>query len=561
MHYTRIPEPTSKIALKSTIKRHWPLFFLFFTIIINSVHCGKKTKGPQPTLDSAYIVEYMRTEPAFKDQTEWAKKFYKEREFKLGWFKDHKLVPEAEKMLGVIARANEEGLNAKDYQVKDFEKLFKAFDKRGSDTVKRNAMEREIDVALSATYFNWASDYYRGIVVPKENNHLIDWDVKRNKIKLHKALATILKERESKYPYDEFKPLHKEYANLKTALARYRKIEAAGGWPQLPAGINLKPGDSSAAVSTLRQRMKHFSAQSGGGNKYDNALVSAVKKFQTENGLKPTGIVSQETVRLLNIPVKERISQIIINMERWRWIPKSFEPDYIMVNIPEYKMKVVQDSQEVMTMKVIVGKELNNTPIFSDKMEYVVLSPYWNIPQSILSKEIAPKLISDPGYLERLDMEVIDAKKNLIDPYSVDWSTAGDKGFKYIVRRRPGPRNDLGDVKFIFPNVDDIYLHDTPNDELFNQTKRGFSHGCVRVEEPVKLAEYLLKNAKGGSWDRASIMRQINSRQEKFVPLKEKLPVYLVYFTAWADASGNVHFRDDIYGHDKVLKKQYFSRI
>ncbi|HEY1024731.1 MAG TPA: L,D-transpeptidase family protein [Sphingobacteriaceae bacterium] len=525
---------------------------------------GKRTAGPQPLLDSVSIVEYMAAEPAFKEHIDWAKKFYKERNFKLGWFKDHELVPQATEMLTVIGKADEEGLDPQDYQIVDFEKLFKDFKNRGRDSTIRNAMEKEIDVALSATYFNWASDYYRGIVVPRENNDVIEWDVKRNKIKLHKALATILRERDSKYPYDEFKPLHEEYANLKKALARYRDIRASGGWPVIPKGTYLEPGQSSPVVKTLAGRLKYFISPSDTAkirtDKYDTILVEAVKAFQERNGVKASGIIGPETVRILNIPVDDRIDQIIINMERWRWIPKSFEPDYLMVNIPEFKLKLVDDSQTVMTMKVIVGKELNSTPVFSDKMEYVVLSPYWNVPPNILKKEIAPHVMKDPAYLERLDMEVITYQGQRVSPYSIDWSMAGEKGFNYIVRRRPGPRNDLGGVKFIFPNVGNIYLHDTPQDQLFSQAKRGFSHGCVRVEEPIKLAEYLLKDVPG-RWTKARILRQIGTRQELHVPLKAKLPVYLVYFTAWADSEGNVHFRDDIYGHDKVLKKRYFSRI
>jgi murein L,D-transpeptidase YcbB/YkuD len=299
---------------------------------------------------------------------------------------------------------------------------------------------------------------------------------------------------------------------------------------------------------------------SASSNVYDQQLVSAVKVFQAQNGLNPDGNIGAETVRLMNIPIQERINQIIINMERWRWIPKSFEADHIMVNIPEFKLRLVKDSQEVMNMKVIVGKEMNATPIFSDKMEYVVISPYWNVPPNILREEIAPKVAADPGYLERNDMEVITHKGAVVSPSSVDWSGAGTDGFGYIVRKRPGPKNDLGNVKFIFPNVDNIYLHDTPRDELFSQAKRGFSHGCVRVEKPIELAETLLRDVPGG-WDRSKIMQQVSTQKEKYVPLKAKLPVYLVYFTASADAKGNVSFREDIYGHDRTLKQQYFSQL
>lgn len=540
----------------------------------------KKAGGPQPKLDSTYVIRVMTAEPAFKDQLEWGKKFYKERDFRLGWFRNHELVPQAKTMLGVINKAADEGLDPKDYKVKDFDKLFADLEAAQSDSTKRNALEKEIDVALSGTYFNWASDFYRGIVSPQEVKN-IDWRVKRNKIKLHKALMTILQERESTYPYYEFEPLHPEYNALKKALADYRALQRNGGWPTIPASTKLKPGSSSPAVATLRQRLlggKSAPAPaaetpvrpvSDNGTApeaaapaavYEGELVEAVKAFQVQNGLKPDGTVGGETLRLLNVPLADRIDQIMLNMERWRWIPKRFEPNYLLVNIPDYKLHVIEDNKEVFNMRVIVGKTMNATPVFSDKMEYVVLSPYWNVPISIIQNELAPKLANDPGYLEHLDMEVVKgsgAKAVPVDPASIDWTDVNEKTFKYTVRRRPGPKNDLGDVKFIFPNSDDIYLHDTPHDELFNQTKRGFSHGCVRVEEPIKLAEYLLRKKPG--WDRETILSTIQVREEKYVTLDEKLPVYLVYFTSWVDEAGNVHFRDDIYGHDKALAQQYFN--
>jgi murein L,D-transpeptidase YcbB/YkuD len=393
----------------------------------------------------------------------------------------------------------------------------------------------------------------------------VEWDVKRNKIKLHKALMTLLGERKSKYPYAEFQPLHKEYAYLKKALARYREIQKNGGWPAIPANTKLKPGQSSPVVPLLQKRLadligKSDSTTSGGDSSvYSSHIVNAVKKFQQLHGQKPDGNIGPETVKLLNVPIQNRIRQIIINMERWRWIPKSFEPSYLLVNIPEFKLHVVEKSKEVMTMNVIVGKEMHETPIFSDKLEHVVISPYWNIPPNILKDEIVPRVMSDPGYLDRMNIEVVTNKGTPVDPASVDWSQAGSEGFGYVVRKKPGPKNDLGDVKFIFPNVDNIYLHDTPHDELFSQSKRGFSHGCVRVERPIELATYLLRNVPG--WDRGNIMRQVSTRKERYVPVKEKLPVYLVYFTAKADANGNVQFYEDIYDHDAELASLYFSKL
>ncbi|UYZ63885.1 L,D-transpeptidase family protein [Hymenobacter weizhouensis] len=544
-----------------------------------------KAGGPQPRLDSVYIMKYMSAEPKFKDQIEWAKKFYRERDFRLGWFRNHELVPQATTMLGVINKAANEGLDPKDYQTKNFDQLFAALKDAQSDSTKRNALEKEIDVALSATYFNWASDFYRGTVDPRAVK-TIDWQVKRNKVKLHKALMTILQERESTYGYYDFEPLHPEYDRLRKALAEYREIQRNGEWPTIPATTRLKPGASSPAVTALRTRL--LGPQPGGApasaaeeipartvannpgtaapaapaaTTYDAPLVAAVKAFQTQHGLKPDGIVAGETVRLLNVPIADRIDQIILNMERWRWIPKKFEPNYLLVNIPDYTLRVVEDGKEAFTMRVIVGKALNATPIFSDKMEYVVLAPYWNVPFSIIDKELRPKLAADPyATLDRLDMEVVKgsgAKATPVDPGSIDWANLTQKTWKYTLRKRPGPKNDLGDVKFIFPNSNDVYLHDTPHDELFSQTKRGFSHGCVRVAEPIKLAEYLLRNKPG--WDKQAILDTIANQKEKYISLPEKLPVYLVYFTTWVDENGQVHFRDDIYGHDKALAREYFN--
>jgi len=543
-----------------------PFHFLIWSLCIGLPLLGacnsnnkKAIAGPQPTLDSVYITEQMNAEPAFKDQLLWAKNFYRERNFQLGWFKNHELVPQAAKMLDIIAKAGEEGLDPKDYQIKDFDTLFEEFKKNRKDSVKRNELEKQIDVALSGTYFNWASDYYRGLVVPKENKE-IEWDVKRNKIKLHKALLTVLGERESKYPYADFAPLHPEYTRLKKAFAKYRAIKAKGGWKTVQ-DVTLKPGQNSPAVAALRSRFSVLADTAGNNTStvYDQNLVASVKAFQQQVGLNPTGIVDADTRRELNVPVDARLRQIVINMERWRWIPKSFEADYLMVNIPEYRLHVFEKGQERMNMNVIVGKTLNQTPIFSDRMEYVVLAPYWNVPINILKNEYASKFAANPGLVETLNMEVVTSKGDPVDPGSIDWMSVDEGNWKYILRKKPGPKNDLGDVKFIFPNTNDIYLHDTPHDQLFSQAKRGFSHGCVRVEKPIQLATYLLRNVPG--WDQSKIQSTIAVGEEKFVPLKQKLPVYLVYFTAWADDAGNVSFRDDIYGHDKVLASQYFSKL
>ncbi|MDO7887310.1 L,D-transpeptidase family protein [Hymenobacter cheonanensis] len=537
--------------------------------------------GPEPHLDSVFVIRAMQADAHFKAQERWARKFYRERQFRLGWFKEHQLVPQATTFLTVVSKAKDDGLEPKRYDTKQITDLLAQLKSVGQDTARRNQLERKLDVTLSGSYFAWASDYYRGVANPRDTKNDA-WKVKRNKIKLDHALMTILRERESTYPYYDFAPLHPEYNNLKKALGLLRARQSAGGWPTLPGTTHLKPGDALPVVGLLRQRLlggeatgqtpaavaatatpvnNVTPAPAAAANKYDPTLVAAVKSFQADLGLPPTGLVSGETLRQLNVPIQARIDQVILNMERWRWLPKKFEPDYLIVNIPEYRLRVFEQGKEALTMRVIVGKTLTATPVFSDKMEYVVLAPYWNVPFSIIDKELRPKLVADAqGTLDRLDMEVVKGygrKATVVDPSTIDWANVTQATFKYTMRRRPGPKNDLGDVKFIFPNSNDIYLHDTPHGELFSQTKRNFSHGCVRVEEPVKLATYLLRD--NPNWSQPAIEDTIAQHREKYITLKEKLPVYLVYLTAWADANGHAHFRDDIYGHDQTLAKEYFN--
>ena len=529
--------------------------------------------GAQPIIDSTQLITAFQTEPAFKAQLLPARRFYRERKLQLGWFRNHQPVAQVKTLQASMAKAADEGLNPKDYDFKGIAAKLVELEKVRDDSVRRNALERQTDIALTGIYMKWANDYYRGVANPHDKKDT-SWLVKPNKIKLDKALATFLGERKSHYNYYEFAPLHPEYDQLKKALATYRALERAGGWPTLPANTILKPGQYSPVVGALRKRLLDTSDStlaSASANKsgqsanvlaltYDLALEAFVKQFQEDAGLKADGVVRGETLKQLNVPIGTRIDQLILNMERWRWLPKKFEPDYLLVNIPEYTLHVVEGNKEVFNMRVIVGKVLHETPVFSDKMEYVVLAPYWNVPFSIIANELRNKLVANPHYLDRLDMEVVKgygSKAVAVDPARIDWANIRQATFKYTLRRRPGPKNDLGDVKFIFPNSNDIYLHDTPHNELFSQSSRSFSHGCVRLAEPIKLATYLLRNRP--EWDKKTILNTIATHREKYITLKKKLPVYLVYFTAWADVSGHPHFRDDIYGLDKKLAREYFD--
>ncbi|GHA59216.1 L,D-transpeptidase family protein [Pontibacter akesuensis] len=539
---------------------------------------GKK-ELPQASTDSVFVKQYISKQPEFKEFNDLMFHFYGDRDYKLAWFRENELVPQTQKFLEVIDKSEQEGLDPQNYKVVDLEKMIQQYKQLEPQDSSRLALQQEIDVALTASYFNYASDFYRGRANPQLNASDAQWDVKRNKIKLHKALQTILKERESTYPYYEFEALHTGYTRLREKLQEYRELESRGGWPKVELGNRkkLEQGDTAQAVIALRKRLnpsQTFAATDPKMKTYDAQLVAQVKKFQMLNGLKEDGVVGGNTLKQLNVPVEDRIRQIMINMERWRWIPKRLVPKkldqkYIWVNIPEYKLYIYEDPnndpeaerqyKKTMEMRVIVGKTLNSTPIFSDKLEYVVMAPYWNVPNSIVAKEMKPKLVNNPGWLASQNMEVVtkDKTPQSVSPYSIDWANVSEDNFNYRIRQKPGPKNSLGMIKFLFPNEYAVYLHDTPADALFSQTNRDFSHGCVRVQYPVKLADYLLEGMP--EWNEQTIKQTMTSGEETWVTLPKQVQVYLVYFTSWVDDNGDIHFREDIYGHDKKLENDYFG--
>jgi L,D-transpeptidase YcbB len=564
----RIAPP--RVALLPRATPWWSVLLLALLILAG---CDSKTKNPDTAaasksgapnvtpLDSVAVDAYFTRTAVLKEHRRDAQQFYHERAGRLAWFlANGELKPQAEKLLEKIATAKDDGLDPTHYPVQDVQKRFAALRAAKKGEPDHAEQMRQTDLALSGLYFAFAGDFYKGTVDPHVNES-IDWSVKRNKIKLFRALQTILQERESTYPYYEFGSLHPEYDRLRRALSQYRALEKRGGWPTVPAIKKLQPGDADpVAVPALRRRLLADAPAPADPARYDDQLVGAVKAFQDRHGLRADGVVGAGTVEALNIPVAARIDQLILNMERWRWIPKKLGDRYVLVNIPEYKLHMVDGGKEVFDMRVIVGKQMKATPVFSDKMEYIVLAPYWGVPVSIVVEEIKPAMLRNPNFLESQDMEVLNGygpKAQPIPASSVDWANVTKENWKYTLRQRPGDKNPLGPMKFLFPNENDVYLHGTPNAWLFNQEERGFSHGCVRIEDPKKLALYLLRDQP--QWTSAKIDETVAGGTEKWINLKEHLPVFIVYFTAWASPDGTVHFRDDVYGHDKALEQAYFN--
>jgi len=330
---------------------------------------------------------------------------------------------------------------------------------------------------------------------------------------------------------------------LKDQLKKYYTIAKNGGWPQIPyTNKKYKTGVTAPLIPAFKKRLQITGELAGNDTSavFDALLDSAVKTFQINLGYTPTGIINDSLVKDMNVSALKRTQQILINLNRSRWTPEYVQGRMIVTNIPEYELHVYENKQKQFDMNVVVGKDGAGTVIFTGNLTEIVFSPYWNIPPSIVRKEIVPKMNADPGYLAKENMEI-----------------TSNSGGLPVVRQLPGPKNSLGRVKFLFHNSYNIYFHDTPAKDLFNKDKRAYSHGCIRLADPVKMANYLLDDSQ--TWTADKINEAMNSATEKYVTLKKAVPVIITYYTAWVDESGRLNFRDDIYKHDAQTAGKMFT--
>ncbi|SEH37705.1 L,D-transpeptidase family protein [Magnetospirillum fulvum] len=344
------------------------------------------------------------------------------------------------------------------------------------------------------------------------------------------------------------------YLRLKEGLERLQTIARAGGWPIIPEGAKLVPLEAvDDRLPVLRRRLivsGDLDPALAEGTTYDAPVVEAVKRFQRRHGLDPDGTIGARSLAALNVPVEVRLRQITANLERWRWMPHQLGRLHVSVNIPAASLDLVEDGAVAMTMRVVVGDTRHPTPSMDTSMSSVVLNPPWSVPSSIANNEILPKLRRDPNYLATSNLQIADYPEDSPEAAGdgIDWNAIGKK-FPYRLRQPPGPDNALGQLKFNLRNADDIYLHDTPNHRAFSRAYRALSHGCIRLEEPVALGEMLL----GSRW-KSRLSENLNEdKKTRTLKLERNIPVYLIYFTAWVDPTGEINFRDDIYGHDRRL--------
>lgn len=364
-----------------------------------------------------------------------------------------------------------------------------------------------------------------------------------------------------------FAPDQEEYRRLKKALEEYRAMAADGiVWPTVPEGESLKPDMQDPRVPALREAMIAHGeldpATPVGDDPmlYDLPLQEAVKRFQLRHGLIDDAVIGRNTLAAINTSLAQRIDQMILNLERRRWMADDRGNRFIFVNLADFQLKVVDNDRTIFTSPIVVGTEYNQTPVFSDEMEYLEFNPYWNVPPKIARNELLPKIKENPGYIVANNFELLSGWSDSsvpIDPMAIDWSTISAASFSFKLRQKPGVDNALGRVKFMFPNRFDVYLHDTPSRSLFTRETRTFSHGCVRVGDPLGLALVVLASQPG--WDAARIDAVVASGTRTIVPLTNRLPVHIAYITAFVNKDGSVHFRRDIYKRDEALARALFG--
>ncbi len=479
-------------------------------------------------------------------------RFYAGRGHRPAWILGRGNADDAEQLLAALSDAPGHGLDTASYRLDLLtEEMARA--RHGFPA----AQQAWLDVLLSDAFLTYGTHLATGRVDPKLLE--LQWEVERRSHDLVAVLEAALSAGRVRAALDALAPAHDGYARLRQALAGYRRIAHAGGWPAVSPGPRLELGVSGPRVLELRARLQAAdllevtTSEVADPSLFDAGVEAAVLRFQALHGLAPDGVVGPQTLLALNVPAAQRVRQIELNLERWRWLPDDLGRRHIMVNIPGFHLSVVEDGRSVLEARVVVGKAYQPTPVFSATMRYVVFSPYWNVPRSIAVEEMLPRLRRDPYSLFRDGIHVHDAQGVGIDPGTVNWHAVTPSTFNYRLRQDPGPGNALGRVKFLFPNRHAVYLHDTPAPQLFQRSQRTFSHGCVRLSRPLELAEYLL--ADQGPWDRESIVEASQRQKEKWVSLAEGIPVHLLYWTAWVDEEGVTHFRHDVYERDPRLAR------
>jgi murein L,D-transpeptidase YcbB/YkuD len=488
-------------------------------------------------LDSAVMEKFITDQKVVDSLARRIRSFYNARNYQFAWFSEDGLTEQARGFWNlhqyVTSYDGDTTLNHKGLE----------------KTMGRLTAAEELSVSASKTYINtellltkhfiqyMLNNYEKGYVKRKEMERFIPAR-KQDPVYLADSLIN-KKHKDDKY----FEDVNASYRGLKEHLKTYHDIVKNGGWPVVPFSKGTyKKGVSSPAVVTLKKRLAISGDMPGADTShvFNDTVVNGIKNFQQRHGFTPDGVLTEAVVKEMNVPAITRLKQVVMNMDRMRWLAAEPKGQLIVVNIPEFILHMYEGGNKVFDMVVVVGKEGHNTMMFNGDLNQVVFSPHWNVPESIVQNEILPAMAKNSNYLASQNMEIV--------------SNNGDVP---EIRQLPGGDNALGKVKFLFPNSFNIYFHDTPSKSLFEKDKRAFSHGCIRLKEPEKMANYVLR--KQPEWTPEKISEAMNAGVEKFVKVKDPIPVIVTYYTAWAGENGKLNFREDIYDHDRKLARKMFN--
>ena len=476
--------------------------------------------------DSTAIDTFLKARPELASYAEDFRTFYRMRDYAFVWYDGKRVTESTQNMIGTLQNQQSDGvLKPLPYQL-EFNKLINKLGDGSQEPDLRT------ELMLTGQYFNYAHNVWGGAEADKATK--MGWYLPRKKLSYSQLLDRQLTLTKDSVLSAAVVP---QYLALKKVMNAYQQTEKKDSdvfVPYIKQYSAIKPGDTAAVLTTLRARLLQLGdlQTASATNVYDDDLQTAVKRFKERHGISINTQLNQAMFKQLNVPIHKRIQTMLINLERMRWVPADDHGgEYILVNIPEYMLHYYVENKLNWDCKVVVGKSMNKTVVFSGHLQYLVFNPYWYIPQSIIAKEVKPGMARNGNYLAKHRME---------------WNGGN-------VRQRPGPENSLGLVKFIFPNDNNIYLHDTPSKSLFNEDDRAFSHGCIRVAQPAELAFKLLGHDP--AWTPEKIKAAMNGGRERKVTLKNKTPVYIGYFTAFVNSKGLLNFREDIYGRDPALLK------
>ena len=488
---------------------------------------------PPIPFDSTLVAPFFAKYPKFKYLKPEVVQLYRKHNYEFLWYDSNGMNEFAALLYSKVNNLEQEGIKTRVPYAEKLQTIFQ-------DLENMEKSDVEVELLMSSLYFFYADRVFKGLDAKQTVE--LGWYLPRKKQSYVNRLDSLLQD--PSLINKQLKDLPGQYYLLKDALQNYRDIEKNGGWDPIvfPKTIkSLKPGDTSDVILQIRKRLfitRDLKIDSQ-KNIFDNDLLAGILKYKERNAFTTDSLLLPKHISSMNINVHERIKTLMVNMERSRWISLGLTKteQSIVVNIPSFTLTYFKEGKPVRVSKVVVGKSMNKTAVFSGQMNQIVFSPYWNVPPSILRKEILPAIAKNSNYLAKHDMEWV-----------------GNR-----VRQRPGPQNALGQVKFVFPNSHIIYMHDTPSKTLFDKEQRAFSHGCIRVARPRDLAIEVLEGDT--NWTVEKIDAAMNREVEKTYNLKTRIPVYIGYFTAWVDREGQIHFYEDIYGHDDRLSTILLSDL